>query len=154
MLPDNMTLEGLETFLDSDSEEDKQIAEIDVEQDPGRTYKLTFGDEKHVLNLSSGIDGTDAIKQAVYKILMTERYENEIYSWDYGIELKDLYGQNAYYAAEELESRIEEALLVDNRIQGIANFEYEFVDKNTIKVSFWVETIDDDSFVVSKEVDI
>ena len=36
------------------------------------------------------MDETEAVRQAAIKILNTERYENEIYSWNYGIELKDL----------------------------------------------------------------
>lgn len=51
-------------------------------------------------------DGTEAVKQAVLKILNTERYGYEIYTWDYGVELQDLYGQPMPYVLSELEDRL------------------------------------------------
>lgn len=36
------------------------------------------------------MDGMEAVKQAVYKILQTERYKYVIYDWNYGVELEDL----------------------------------------------------------------
>ena len=153
MIPDNSTLVGLETFLGTEDDNNQSIAEVDVEQEPGKTYKMQQ-DDMSILTIASSIDNTEAIKQAVYKILRTERYEHEIYSWNYGLELKDLYGENIYYAAEELESRIEEALIVDDRIQGISDFSYEILDKNTISVAFNVVTINDESFTVDEEVKI
>ena len=56
------------------------------------------------------------MKQAIYKILNTERYQYVMYSWNYGIETLDLYGEPVSWGCPELESRIREALMTDDRI--------------------------------------
>ena len=40
--------------------------------------------------------------KVVFNILNTERYQYIIYSWNYGIELIDLYGQPVSYVIPEL----------------------------------------------------
>lgn len=52
-------------------------------QMPNKSYRMKIADEKIVGN----IDDLEAIAQACYKILNTERYQYVIYSWNYGIEL-------------------------------------------------------------------
>lgn len=61
-------------------------------------------------------DGREAMEQVIYKILNTERYRYVVYSWNYGIELMDLFGMPADYVCPVLEKRISEALLQDDRI--------------------------------------
>ena len=51
-------------------------------------------------------DDVEAIKQAIYNILNTERYQYIIFSWDYGVELKDLFGKPIDYVMPEVERRI------------------------------------------------
>lgn len=97
-------------------------------------------------------DGTEAVKQAVLKILNTERYGYEIYSWDYGIEIQDLIGQPDDYVLSELESRISEALETDDRIEGIENFSAERTGRKTIQCSFTVITTDGNHVEIDKEV--
>ena len=102
---------------------------------PNRTYRINF-DTNHI---SGYVDGLEAVKQAVYLILSTERYEYIIYSWDYGIELIDLFGKPIPYVMSELPRRIKEALLVDNRITDVVDFEFE--RKGTqLKTTFTVVT--------------
>ena len=83
---------------------------------------------------------TYKLDKAVYLILNVERFEHEIYSWDYGVELKDLYGKPAAEAVMELENRISEALLQDSRIQAVADFKFS-VTKKTVLAQFTVKTI-------------
>nr|DAL55772.1 MAG TPA_asm: Protein of unknown function (DUF2634) [Caudoviricetes sp.] len=64
------------------------------------------------------------MEQAVYKIVNTERYGYLIYSWNYGIELADLFGQPIPYVYAELQRRFEEALLADDRINAVQNFQF------------------------------
>lgn len=97
-------------------------------------------------------DGTEAVEQAVLKILNTERYVHEIYSWDYGIEIQDLAGQPDDYVFSELEDRISEALETDDRIDGIENFNAERTGKKTVHCSFTVITTDGDNVEIDKEV--
>lgn len=80
---------------------------------------------KSVTTCNSYIDELDAVKQAIYLILSTERYEFPIYSWDYGVELIDLYGKPMPYVMSELPRRITEALTQDNRIDDVIDFEFE-----------------------------
>lgn len=86
-------------------------------------------------------DQLEAMKQVIFKILNTERYQYNIYSWNYGVELKELFGKPLSYVCPEIERCIKEALLQDNRIESVENFIFELVDKKTVHVEFTVKTI-------------
>lgn len=96
---------------------DLQLSE-DIET--SRTYKLLLSPGK----IQSNIDGLEALQQAVYKMLNTERYEYPIYSFTYGLELEDLIGKHPEYVKVELRRRISECLLRDERITKVENFEF------------------------------
>lgn len=96
-------------------------------------------------------DSLEAVKQAIYKILNTERYEYPIYSWQYGVELADLFGQTPDYVMPEIERRVTEALTMDDRITGADSFEFERPQKNSILATFTVHTIYGD---VNEEVTV
>lgn len=110
---------------------------LEIEEQPTLTYKMDRKRER-VIGLTEELE---AVRQAVYKILQTERYEYLIYSGDYGIELKDLYGQPVSYVCPELERRITEALLWDSRIEGVEDFSFDTSVKGVVKVSFTVTTV-------------
>ena len=115
-------------FLDKDFE---------VREQPSFTYKMQENE-----NLVRGYtDGLEAVKQAIDKIIMTERYQYIMYSWNYGIELVDLFGEPVTYVCPELERRISEALLWDDRIQSVDNFECDFPKKGVVHVAFTVHTV-------------
>ncbi|MBP1961166.1 DUF2634 domain-containing protein [Paenibacillus aceris] len=63
------------------------------------------------------VDRLEAVKQAVYKILQTERFEHTIYGSDYGSELSSVIGKSDTYVRVELNRRIQEALMQDDRLQ-------------------------------------
>lgn len=104
---------------------------------PSKDYKL---DIEHDI-ISGTCDGLESMKQVIYKILNTERYQNIIYSWNYGIELQDLFGKSVAYVCSELARRITEALVQDDRIEAVNNFEFDITEKRTVKVTFTVHTI-------------
>ncbi len=108
----------------------------EVEEQPSLTWKLNISSNR----VSGEIDQIESIKQAIYCILNTERYESLIYSWDYGTELKDLIGEPASYVIPELKRRITEALTQDDRIQSVSNFSFDTKKKGSTHVSFIVET--------------
>ena len=56
---------------------------------PSRTWRLDLEQNQ----LSGMTDGLDAVTQAVFLALHTDRYRHVIYSWQYGVELDDLFGQ-------------------------------------------------------------
>ena len=86
-------------------------------------------------------DETEAMKQAIYKILQTERFEYLIYSWNYGIELNAVVGKSFQVFASEIKRVIREALLADSRITDVTDFEVAQINKRTASVKFTAETI-------------
>lgn len=103
---------------------------------PTNTYKFNISEDK----ICGFTDGLEAMKQAIYLILNTERYEYIIYSWDYGIELRDLFGKPIPYVIPELERRITEALTQDDRILSVDNFIFGH-KRNKVFCEFTVHTI-------------
>ena len=110
---------------------------LSEEIQPDRTYRL----DRERKRLKGYCSGLEAVRQAVYKILATERYEYVIYSWNYGIELKDLFGKPSTYVCPELEGRIREALMQDERIRSVDSFTFETGGRGKIKVNFTVHSI-------------
>ena len=108
-----------------------------IETQPTHTYKMLL-DQGLVRGYT---DGREAMKQAIYKILFTERYGYIIYSGNYGIELLDLFGQPVSYVCPELERRITEALTWDDRIESVTDFEFDFPKKGVVHVSFTAHTV-------------
>lgn len=102
-----------------------------------KTYGMVLEGDR----IRSYIDNKEAMKQAIYKIILTERYKYVIYSWNYGIELRDLFGKPIPYCCVELERRIKEALLQDNRISNVYNFEFSNPKPEVILVKFTADTI-------------
>ena len=90
------------------------IADVTIAHQPSYTYSLDYARDSQIRGFT---DELEAMKQAIYKIINTERYEYIIYSWNYGIELQDLFGQPIPYVYAELQRRISEALLADDRIK-------------------------------------
>lgn len=90
-----------------------------------------------VNRISGYVDGLDSVKQAIYLILSTERYQHIIYSWDYGVELLDLIGKPLPYVMSEVPRRITEALTQDDRIEDVTDFEFEMNGKQ-LHVKFTV----------------
>jgi len=86
-------------------------------------------------------DGKEALQQTIYKILNTERYKYVIYSWNYGVEFWDLIGKHPSYAKSEIERRITDALMQDDRITDVSDFSFEQSGRNSLLVSFTVNTI-------------
>ncbi len=111
-----------------------------------RTYKITGN------RIQGYTDGLEALKQAIYKVLNTERYEYPIYSFNYGIELESLIGKDKTYVQIELKRRIRECLLRDDRITEVDNFRFES-NGDSLQCTFDVHSIFGD-FFVSREVNV
>ena len=116
---DNILLTNLETATEQTS----------------RTYYLDV--EKNII--SNYCDGIEAMKQTIYCILNTERFNHLIYSWNYGIEIEHLIGESITYVIPELERVIYEALIQDSRVVQVSDFKFE-VNKNKVIVTFKVIT--------------
>jgi phage baseplate assembly protein W len=81
------------------------------------------------------------MRQVIFKILNTERYDYVIYSWNYGIELSDLFGKPVMYACPEIERRVKEALTQDDRIKSVDSFEFDTTKRGAVAVKFTAHTI-------------
>lgn len=115
---------------------DDLIADFEIQKHPSKTYKMNIEDEL----IAKHTDDLEAIKQAIYKILNTERYQYVIYSWNYGIELQDLFGMPLPYVYPELKRRIAEALLADDRITDVSDFTFTH-KRGEVSARFQVTTI-------------
>ena len=102
-----------------------------------RTYKMDLETGR----VTGYVDGTEAMRQAILKTLLTERFAYLIYSWDYGIELNGTFGRSAQTLASEARRIVQEALLADSRITDVTDFEVAQIDKRTASVKFTAETI-------------
>ena len=98
--------------------------EITEQTYPNKTYKIVSSEDADD-RINGYVDDLESIKQAIYLILSTERYQHILYSWDYGVELVDLIGKPMPYVMSELPRRIKDALIQDNRISDVTDFEFE-----------------------------
>lgn len=112
--------------------------DLEIEEMTSRTHKYDFEKENNVRNYT---DHIEAMKQAVFLILNIERYQHVIYSWDYGIELADLFGRAISYAYPVAKQRIKDALEWDDRIDLVDSFSYEVKKKGELSIYFTVHTI-------------
>ena len=86
---------------------------------PSLTYKLDLENKR----IMGTVDNSDSVFQAIQKILNTDKYAYDIYDWNYGHELLKLVGKEFSYIEVKLPQIIEEALLQDDRIKEITDFE-------------------------------
>lgn len=100
---------------------------------------FTYNINRNTNRISGYIDNKEAIIQAIYLILQTERYESLIYNWYYGVEIDNLIGKNKDYVSSELKRIIREALLEDDRILEVRDFKMQYTD-NIATIKFLVET--------------
>lgn len=117
---------------------------FEIKSKPSFTYRLTAAFPSLIVErerVSGKTDKLEAVRQAIYKIIMTERYDYIIYSHSYGIELKDLIGQQISYVKAVLPGRISEALLMDDRINAVEDFVITEVRKGELLCEFKAQTV-------------
>ena len=94
------------------------------------------------------LDGLEAMKQAIFLILQTERFQYAIYSWNYGIELNALLGQTMTpYLQAKVAKAIEDALMADDRVLSVEQFSFtkgKGKGKRNLLVKFTVTTTEGD----------
>lgn len=111
--------------------------DFEIEEQPSLTYRMDQDSD----SIRGSVDRVEAVKQAVFRMLQTERYQYIIYPWWYGLETLDLYGEPINWVCAELERRIPEALLVDSRITSVTDFEHDTSEKGAVHTTFTVHTI-------------
>ena len=125
-----------------ESEDDEIDNDVTVLSYPNRTFKMNTD----VKRFSGKIDEENtesAIRQAVFCMLNTQRYNSEIFSTNYGFEFQDLIGQDVDYRWAVLPSRIKEALTMDDRIEDVTDFDISVKNKSVF-AKFTVVTADED----------
>ncbi len=118
-------------------------AEVTFAVQPSTTYSMHYDGS----NIGGYRDGQLAVEQAIYKILLTERYQYQIYSTNYGVELADLFGMPVTWVRPEIERRVAEALLMDNRIKAVDNFVFNLDTRHVVAVTFTAHTIFGDATI-------
>lgn len=128
------------------------LATVSIATIPSLTYNVNYDDANGGDGQIHGYcDKITAMKQAIFKIINTERYAYVIYDWNYGIELADLYGKPIPFIYAEVQRRITEALMNDDRINSVTDFSFSN-SGGDVTVTFTVNTIYGSITDVSKEV--
>ncbi|MCL6559540.1 MAG: DUF2634 domain-containing protein [Firmicutes bacterium] len=115
----------------------QDVEVVEQKDQTSRTYKIDFSSGR----VGGFIDETDAMKQAIIKILQSERFLYLIYSWNYGIEMNAIVGKSYQVIASEIKRIIREALLEDRRITDVYDITAEQIDKRTLSVRFTASTV-------------
>lgn len=126
---------------------DEEIVSVPFDEDDlvsdgqiSRTYKMDFR-RKRIMGM---IDGREAVAQSIYKILSTVRFAHLIYDDQYGCDFFNKLhdgGLTEDYLASDMPVMLEDALLSDERITGIADFRYKIAEGDSVYVSFTASTV-------------
>lgn len=100
-------------------------------------YLMVEG-EAYSNTIAGFVDEEEAIKQAIYHILNTERYAYDIYDDNYGVELQQYIGKDFDYLKTTIQNTLEEALTQDDRITSVEVTSIEKISNDIAKVQFTV----------------
>ena len=124
---------------------------VSIDPTPSMTYSLDFDS-----GIVGGvIDGETAIRQAVHKAIITNMDRPRIYDGAYGSELDSLIGSNhsIAYLKAEIPRMVRDALIYDDRIDSVGDFEVSTIDE-TVYVTFTVVLSDKTEIAVSEVVTV
>lgn len=79
-------------------------------REPSLTYSLDYDGK---------LNSIESIEQAIFCILMTERYSNPIYNDNYGVELEQYIGKDLGYIKATIENTLKDALTYDDRVENV-----------------------------------
>lgn len=112
-----------------------------------KTFKIDFDKGQ----ISGNLDEFEALKQAVKLYLSVPRFEHIIYTRNYGHDLNETIGKSREYLMGVCKRYIREALMVDDRIINVDEFELSNLGEDSFLISFKVVSIYGE-FVENKEV--
>jgi phage baseplate assembly protein W len=101
---------------------------------PSLTYRVING------RIVGMIDGQDAARQAIEKILRTERFAWPIYDDQYGNDLAELLGKEMPYVKAEVRRMLVEALKADDRVNDVRVDKIEQTGSDELSVFATVTT--------------
>lgn len=114
--------------------------ELDGQDTIYRTYRMDTKNHRII----GMIDGADACRQAVYKILQTRRFAHLIYDDQYGCDIFNRIGQiglTEEYFETDIPAMVEDALLYEETVTGIGDLTFTIMDHDSVKVDFDISTI-------------
>ncbi|MBQ0079699.1 MAG: DUF2634 domain-containing protein [Eubacterium sp.] len=87
------------------------------------------------------VEGLGALKVWIWHCVHSERFRYAIYSWQFGTEFEQYIGTTVSdeYLQSDCQAEIEEALMVNDYIIGIDDFEANLTN-DTLHIKFTVET--------------
>ena len=86
-------------------------------------------------------DNEALMRQAINIRIQIERFQYTIFSSNVGMQTIDLPGQDLPLIISDLQRRITDCLMCDDRINNVENFEFNQLDEHSILVTFDVDTI-------------
>jgi hypothetical protein len=113
------------------------VYEYEEKEYPTETYLV----DKSTGTIKKVGGGLEAMRQAVEVALSVERYQEQIYTSNFGRELKKLIGKPPEYVSSMLKRRIQEAFSVDKRILSVDSFAFDASELGTLKCTFNVKTV-------------
>lgn len=131
--------------FDVDTESQSEESAVPVKQ-PSKTWAL---DLKHG-RIVSKIDGKEAIRQYIWKALMTSRNRYLIYDDFYGEEIRDLIGHDLTPALMfvEIPRLVREAIIYDDRIESVPSVKVAKYGSDGVLVTATVKLFDGDFITV------
>lgn len=130
------------------------VQEVSTENFNKSNNKISEGGKSFLFNFKTGefdtrdgkvteVEGYDALKVWIQKVLMTEKYKYRIYDdTGYGVSVKELLISDYPYAfiKSELEKEIRESMLNNKEIKAIESIQFTR-NKRNLKISFLCKTI-------------
>ena len=116
--------------------EDIELEDVEMEDLPTNTF-LVDAESEQIAGMN---DGIEAMRQAVEIMLTTKRFNYQIYTENFGIELDDLIGEDPDYIESVLPDRVREVFSIDERILGEQNFTFTTIGSSML-ITFEVVTV-------------
>lgn len=113
------------------------INNIEIKKDSKQSSKTYKIEENKIVGFC---DGKEALEQTIFFILNTERYNYLIYSNSYGHELNVISELDKDIANSELKRRISDAILQDDRVDNVGDFEFSY-SEDSVLVKFTIFSI-------------
>ena len=96
------------------------LYDFEEQEIPTHTFAIDFTAGKVV----SMVDGLEAMKQAVFLAMNTDRYRHVIFSWAYGNEISERIGNQPPLVQLQIQRDITNALMQDDRILQVSDFRW------------------------------
>ena len=108
-----------------------------------KIQKQTFSNQSYNdsgVCIRGAVKDIEALEQSIRKRLSTQQFEYPIYSFNYGVDWRDLIGQDQEYIRAEMQRMIRETVQQDDRILDVSGFTFDFIGRRCV-CSFDVSSI-------------